>query len=119
MALSPELVLPQPWHEAVQAIDFDGAELAAYARLREHLQDLQGVERDDGGGANVAYHRLLGYPDETTGSMPSECGPSPLASADWRLLAQISVGPARRVYLSIRAADLASGTFADLRAVAV
>ena len=116
VALGPETVLPRPWHEAVQAIDFDGTELAAYGRLRERVQDLQGVERDDDGGVNVAYHRLLGYPDETTGNMPSEREVSASEAGEWRLLAQISIGGRRRAYLVIAAADLAAGTFTNLRA---
>ena len=116
VALGPETVLPRPWHEAVQAIDFDGTELAAYGRLRERLQDLQGVERDDDGGVNIAYHRLLGYPDETTGNMPSECDVDASAEEEWRLLAQISIGGWRRAYVWIGAVDLAAGTFSNLRA---
>ena len=116
VALGPETVLPRPWHEAVQEIDFDGTELAAYGRLRERVQDLQGVERDDDGGVNIAYHRLLGYPDETTGSVPSERHVSASEAGEWRLLAQISIGARRRAYLLIAATDLAAGTFTNLRA---
>jgi hypothetical protein len=116
MALGPETVLPRPWHEAVQAIDFDGTELAAYARLRAQLQELQGVESDDDGGATIAYHRLLGYPDETTGSMPSECEVSASEAGEWRLLAQISIGRSRRAYVWIQVGDLAAGEFSNLRA---
>ena len=116
MALGPETVLPRPWHEAVQAVDFDGTELAAYGRLRARLQDLQGVERDDDGGVNVAYQRLLGYPDETMGGTPSEWDASPSNPGEWRLLVQVSVGHSRRASLWIRAVDLDEGTFSDLRA---
>ncbi len=116
MALGPETVLPRPWHEAVQEIDFDGTELAAYGRLRAQLQELQGVEGDDDGGVTIAYHRLLGYPDETTGSMPSECEVSAAEAGEWRLLAQISIGRSRRAYLWIQAGDLAQGEFSNLRA---
>ena len=70
---SPELVLPRRWHEAVDALDLDDAESDAYVRLRTRLQNLQGVESDDDGGLGIAYHRLLGYPNETTGNMPGQC----------------------------------------------
>jgi hypothetical protein len=116
VALGPETVLPRPWHEAVQAIDFDGTELAAFGRLRAQLQDLQGVERDDDGGVNTAYHRILGYADETTGSMPSECEVGGSEAGEWRLLTQISIGRSRRAYVWILQDDLAAGMFSNLRA---
>ncbi len=134
VALASELVLPRIWHEAVQALDLDDAESAAYGRLRARVQDMQGVERDDDGEPSIAYHRLLGYPDDTTGTMPSECagpvaegagpaepaesagGPGSAGPADWRLLAQVSVGEFRRAYVWIRDADLRVGSFAELRA---
>jgi hypothetical protein len=128
VAVGPELVLPRRWHEAVQAVEFDHDEAEAYDRLRARLQGLQGVERDDDGGPGIAYHRLLGYPNETTGSMPGECidalrrwsvgdaaEPGPLSGAlpslEWQLLAQISVGERRRAYVWIRPSDLEAGVF--------
>lgn len=131
VALAPELVLPRRWHEAVQAIGFDDTEADAYDRLRARTQLLQGVERDDTGGPGTAYHRLLGYPDETTGGMPADCiealrhwsaadgqradtEPTANASDEWRLLAQISVGNRRRAYLWIRRADLNAGNLDEL-----
>ena len=116
LALGPETVLPRPWNDAVQAIDFDGTELAAYGRLRARLHELQGVEHDDDGGITVAYHRLLGYPDETTGGLPSGWDVDPSGAQEWRLLVQISIGRTRRVCLWTSAADLATGTFSNLRA---
>jgi hypothetical protein len=131
VALSPELVLPRRWHEAVQALDFDDTETEAYARLRARVQLLQGVENADDGGSGIAYHRLLGYPNETTGTMPSECChalrdwsaaeglgsdlvDAVLPSYEWRLLTQISVGERRRAYLWIRRTDLHTGEFGKL-----
>jgi Domain of unknown function (DUF1963) len=116
VALGAELALPRVWNHAVQSLDLDEAESDAYTRVRARLQGAQGVERDDDGGPLIAYHRLLGYPDDTTGSMPAECAGEESDAADWRLLAQVSVGAFRRAYLWIRDADLVAGNFADLRA---
>lgn len=131
VVLRPELVLPRRWHEVVQAIGFDDTEANAYDRVRTRAQLLQGVESDDDGGADIAYHRLLGYPNETTGSMPSDCvralgdwlaprgdaldaADPMLASHEWRLLMQISSGERVRTYLWIRFADLNAGRFDTL-----
>jgi hypothetical protein len=131
VALGAELVLPRRWHEAVQALGLDDTEAEAYDRLRTRAQILQGVESDDDGGPGIAYHRLFGYPNETTGVMPQDCvralhdwsaadglgtdvlGPV-LPSHEWRLLAQISVGDRRRVYVWIRRSDLQTGDFGRL-----
>jgi hypothetical protein len=135
VVLSPELVVPRRWHEAVQALEFDDTEAEAYDRLRTRSQLLQGVESDDDGGYEIAYHRLLGYPNETTGSMPSGCVRAlrdwsaadglgsdvvdpVLPSYEWRLLTQISVGEQRRTYLWIRRTDLNAGEFGKLCAFA-
>jgi hypothetical protein len=131
VALSPELVVPRRWHEAVQALEFDDTEAEAYDRLRTRAQLLQGIESDDDGGPYIAYHRLLGYPNETTGSMPLDCVRAlrdrsaadglgsdvvdpVLPSHEWRLLAQVSVGEGRRTYLWIRRTDLNAGEFRKL-----
>jgi hypothetical protein len=100
MTLSAQLVLPRVWSEPVQAMDLDGDEHQAFVRLREWLAQRQGVEVEHGGGTDRAYHRLLGYPDETTGMMPTDCAVA-AGEGDWRLLAQISVGTTRRVYVWI------------------
>jgi Domain of unknown function (DUF1963) len=118
MALGAELVIPRLWHEAAAALEFDEGEAAAYINLRARLHELQGVEDDDDGGPEVAYHRVLGYPNETTGIMPSECvrpvsGDSP-ESGQWLLLAQISVGAWRRLYIWIRDTDLELESFEQL-----
>jgi hypothetical protein len=73
VVLSPELVIPRRWHEIVQALEFGDCEAEAYDRLRTRLQAFQGIESDDDGGAQIAYHRLLGYPHATTGNMPQDC----------------------------------------------
>jgi hypothetical protein len=131
VGLSPELVVPRRWHEAVQVLTFDDAEADAYQRLRTRLQLLQGVESDEDGGPDIAYHRVLGYPNETTGSMPLACVRAPwdcpapdgaesdgedkvFPSYEWQLLVQISVGERRRTYLWIRLTDLNAGEFHNL-----
>ncbi len=131
VGLSPELVLPRRWHETVQALELDDTEAAAYERVRGCLQLLQGTESDDDGGSGIAYHRLLGYPNETTGSMPASCiravrtwSPAgepasdlnhrALPSSEWRLLTQISIGEQRRAYVWIRRTDLSAGEFGEL-----
>jgi hypothetical protein len=131
VALSPELVVPRRWHEAVQALEFNEAEAEAYDRLRTRVQLFQGIESDDDGGPDIAYHRLLGYPNETTGSMPLDCVRAlrdwsaadglgsdvvdpVLPSYECRLLAQVSVGDRRRAYLWIRRTDLDAGDFRKL-----
>lgn len=123
VVLHPELVLPRRWHEAVQTLDLDDAEAEAYDRVRAQLQALQGVEDDRDGGAQIAYHRLFGYPNETTGSMPLDCvrarrewlaaegiepdpDDPPQPWETWRLLVQVSVGDQRRAYVWIHRADL-------------
>ncbi len=115
VALGAELALPRVWNDAVQAVGLDVAATEAYARTRAKLPDLQGVERDDDGGSLIAYHRLLGYPDDTTGTMPSECARRWSDPSDWRLLTQVSLGDFRRAYLWIHEADLVAGRFDDLR----
>jgi hypothetical protein len=130
MALYAELVMPRRWHEAVQSLGFDDAEADAYDRVRARLQEYQGAESEGDGGVTIAYHRLLGYPNETTGTMPSECvytaasgstSSEPRAAVaehsdyeQWWLLAQISVGVRRRLYIWIRDSDLESGRFTQL-----
>ena len=118
MALNAELVIPRLWHEAVQALGFDEVEAEAYARVRARLRELQGVEDDDNGGLAIAYHRLFGYPNETTGSMPSDCaraaGEDSPHPEHWRLLSQNSLDSQRRLYIWIRDSDLRLGRFERL-----
>jgi hypothetical protein len=118
MQLGAELVIPRLWHEAVQALEFDEGEADAYARVRARLGQLQGVEDDSDGGLGIAFHRVLGYPNETTGSMPSDCVRTPPGGSRererWDLLAQISVDAVRRLYIWIRTSDLEIGRFEQL-----
>jgi Domain of unknown function (DUF1963) len=117
MELGAELVLPRLWHESVQRLEFDDHEAEAYLRTRARVHELQGVEDDGDGGLSIAYHRMLGYPNETTGSMPSDCvaaSDDQLQPGQWRLLLQISVAARRRLYVWIRDADLRLGRFQQL-----
>lgn len=98
MAMAAQLVLPRVWNAPVQALGLAAHEHEAYVRLRDRLAEYQGVEIEHGGGADRAYHRLLGYPDETTGTMPADCAAA-VGEGDWRLLAQVSVGSTKRVYV--------------------
>ena len=105
--LSTELTLPRVWAAPVQALELDDAEHAAYVRLRQRVAELQGVPVEDGDADGVARHHLLGYPTETSGTMPLACelasrGLHPdtpptdvpedaaAASERWRLLLQIT-----------------------------
>jgi hypothetical protein len=107
MNLSTELTLPRAWAAPVQALDLDETEHAAYERLRTRVAELQGVSAEDGDADGVARHLLLGYPTETSGTMPLTCelasrgldtGTAPAdipedarAAADrWRLLLQVT-----------------------------
>ena len=73
VVLSTEMMLPRVWAAPVTALMFEEAEQAAYIRLRERVAELQGVPVEDGDAEGVARHHLLGYPTETSGSMPLEC----------------------------------------------
>ena len=77
--LSTEIMLPRVWAAPVTALMFVESEQTAYIRLRERVAELQGVPVEDGDAEGVARHHLLGYPTETSGSMPLECE---LASRD-------------------------------------
>jgi hypothetical protein len=101
------MMLPRIWAAPVVALMFQETEQSAYIRLRERVAELQGVAVEDGEAEGVARHHLLGYPTETSGSMPLECElasrglelDTPLhrvpqdvvaASARWRLLLQLT-----------------------------
>ncbi len=71
--LSTEMMLPRVWAAPVTALMFVETEQSAYIRLRERVAELQGVPVEDGDAEGVARHHLLGYPTETSGSMPLEC----------------------------------------------
>jgi hypothetical protein len=141
--LSVELTLPRVWSAPVQDLELDPIEHDGYLRLRRRLATLQDVELDDTFGAPIAYHRVLGYPNETGGLMPLMCelvsggrdatGVG-LVSADaneraarWRLLAQLTVsadgpynlgGEGGRLYFWITDEDLRAHDFSRVRAIA-
>jgi hypothetical protein len=98
MRLGAQLLLPRVWSDPVQELELDPDEHYAYIRVRDELSERQGVEVERDGGAELAYHRLLGYPDETTGAMPADCVAA-AGDGDWRLLVQLSVGSSERVYV--------------------
>jgi hypothetical protein len=98
MRLGAQLQLPRVWSDPVQALELDPDEHYAYIRVRDQLSERQGVEVERDGGAELAYHRLLGWPDETTEAMPDDCSTA-AGEGDWRLLAQLSVGATDRVYV--------------------
>lgn len=114
IATRAELTLPRVWNALVTELSLDPTERQAFAELRRRLSETQGVEHDGDGGLGIAYHRLLGYPNETSGSMPAACavaiGTDPeRAHREWRLLAQISGTERARLYLWTRSEALESG----------
>jgi len=115
--LSTEMMLPRVWAAPVAALMFTEPEQGAYIRLRERVAELQGVPVEDGDAEGEARHHLLGYPTETTGTMPLECElasrgfdrvtPQHLvppevvtASGRWRLLLQLTQDEPGGVVLS-------------------
>jgi hypothetical protein len=137
------MTLPRVWAAPVQRLRLDALEHDGYLKLRRRIATLQDVELDDGLGAAIAYHRVLGYPNETSGLMPLMCE---LTSAGydadeldgvaedfgeratrWRLLAQLTVdeegpwnlgGLGGRVYFWIDEDDLRAQDFTRVRAIA-
>jgi hypothetical protein len=109
--LAPQLVLPRAWAEPVRALDLDQSEQLAWEQLREALAEAQGAEPAVTAMDALVMHHLLGYPHETSGSMPLTCElldrgedvsdgfpeTHPLAgeleepARRWRLLLQLSV----------------------------
>jgi len=142
--LSTEMMLPRVWAAPVAALMFVEAEQNAYFRLRERVADLQGVAVEDGDAEGEARHHLLGYPTETSGTMPLECElasrgldlDTPLhrvppevvaASERWRLLLQLSrddhggvvLGPVpERLYFWIAQDGLDRQDFSEVWAIA-
>jgi hypothetical protein len=141
--LSVELTLPRVWSARVQRLKLDPIEHDGYLKLRRRLATLQDVELDDGFGEPIAYHRLLGYPNETTGLMPTTCelasGGTDATSLDaadehvgsraarWRLLLQLSLDPSSpwtlggsggRLYFWIAEEALRAGDFSRVWAIA-
>lgn len=95
--MAAHLALPRVWNEVVEQLELDDDEHSAYVRARDRLAALQGIDPEPGGGAGKAYHRLFGYPDETTGAMPGACVAA-AGPGDWHLLAQLTTLTGRRVY---------------------
>ncbi len=141
--VSVELTLPRVWAAAVQELRLDPVEHDGYLKLRRRLATLQDVELDDGFGLPVAYHRVLGYPNETGGLMPLTCeltsrgrDATDLDAADddvgvrarrWRLLLQLTAdegaswslgGESGRLYMWIAEEDLRAGDFSRVHAIA-
>ena len=143
VALSTEMMLPRVWAAPVAALMFVEAEQAAYFRLRDRVADLQGVPVEDGDAEGVARHHLLGYPTETSGTMPLECElasrgldldtelhrvpPEVVAASErWRLLLQLTqderggvvLGPgAERLYFWITQDGLDRQDFSEVWAI--
>jgi hypothetical protein len=98
LRLGAHLQLPRVWSAPVQELGLDADEHAAYVRVRDRLAGVQGLEVDQGAGAGLALHRILGYADDTSGTMPGEC--AELAGPGrWALLAQLSVGRSSRIFV--------------------
>ncbi|MCS5721461.1 hypothetical protein N1028_01375 [Herbiconiux sp. CPCC 203407] len=114
LQLDPHLQLPRVWSEPVQELGLDTAGQAAYVRVRDRLAETQGLEADQGAGAGLALHRLLGYPDDTSGTMPAECAEI-AGPGEWTLLAQLSIGRASRVFVWTAPGDAGSRTVGLLR----
>lgn len=104
MRLGAQLLLPRVWSGAVQELELVPDEHYGYIRVRDQLSERQGVEVERDGGVELAYHRLLGWPDETTGAMPADCVAA-VGDGDWHLLLQISVGAVQRVYVWVAGDD--------------
>lgn len=66
---SPELVIPRAWSEPVESLGLSERERDGWSRLRETLAERQGVSPSDSTERTHLLHRLLGYPDDRTGSL--------------------------------------------------
>ena len=141
--LSVELTIPRVWAAPVQALKLDPIEHDGYLQLRRRLATLQDVELDDGFGRAIAFHRALGYPNETGGLMPTTCEVTSdgrdavdldvtdedvgVRARRWRLLLQLTVadgspwnlgGEPGRLYFWIPQEDLEAGDFSGVWAIA-
>jgi hypothetical protein len=132
-----ELLLPRVWSDGVEALALNNEERDGWQALRVWLAERQGVELHDQASGFLALHRLLGYPDETSGDMPLTCElladgavldePYPrmhprapeVASRTgrWRLLLQLSTGGLQRVYFWVAAEDLRAGDFSQVQVI--
>lgn len=95
---SVERVLPRAWTAAVEELELEPEEQSAWNELRASLARWQGVAPIDGTDQTHRLHRLLGYPDERTGTIPLACERfRPGAAADerrWALLLQVTAAAA-------------------------
>jgi hypothetical protein len=125
--LSVELTIPRVWSAAVQRLKLDPIEHDGYLQLRRRLATLQDVELDDGFGSAIAFHRALGYPNETSGLMPETCEAASGRAGSWRLLLQRTADPSGpwtlggaggRLYFWIAEEDLRAADFSRVWAIA-
>jgi hypothetical protein len=133
MRITRALMLPRLWAASVQALGMNVEEGDRYRELRAKLAEEQGIELEDGPGREVAYHRILGLPNDVTGRMPLICelvsrdleaddhdAVTPeieAAATRWILLAQISGTAAGRLFFWIPREDLDKGDFSTIRVV--
>lgn len=106
---SSELVLPRTWSPPVEALGLEPAEQAAWTEVRTALAEKQSVRPVDGSSQTHRLHRLLGVPDERSGTLAFICelfdrgaahdeidltGPDRAElerdAANWRMLLQIA-----------------------------
>jgi len=139
LELSLELTLPSSSSFAVEQLDLDSSEYAAWEELRKRLAHLQGVELEEFAPERYALHRLLGYPEEVLGRMELDCqlasqgtDPSDTAeklaegASEWRLLLQLSTDDdvgfywgdgLGRLYIWLRERDLLEQETAEAWAI--
>ena len=144
--LTPEVVFPRPWSDAVNALGLTEGERIAWADLRRELASAQGVQLHDEVRGFLAVHRVFGYADERRGDMRLACEllarganlegrgvrTHPMAAsvgtgADrWQLLLQLSrdatlssivKGDWERLYLWVDAAALEVRDFSAVRVI--
>jgi Domain of unknown function (DUF1963) len=145
--LAAESTLPRAWAAPVQALGLDRSESDAWQALRSEWAAAQDAELEDEVHGARVVHRLGGYPDERSGTMPALCelraagiegedGDPHRRVAEaglterlprWRLLAQLSSdpelgwdwgGPRSRLYVWADASDLESGDLSTVTAFA-
>ncbi len=145
-ASAEELVLPRAWSAAVGALELSEEERQEWEQMRENLAEMQGTEPPYELLASFhVVHRILGFPDESSGDMPLICelcarghdvpGGQALLHPEaqeleqdatrWELLAQLSadtrlgwVWPHRRLYFWIDAAALQRGDLSEVWTIA-
>jgi hypothetical protein len=67
---SVELVVPRTWAAPVERLGLDPAEQDAWTAFREALAIAQRIDPLDSTAGTHRLNRLLGYPDERTGTLP-------------------------------------------------